>query len=70
MNEKIKDFFEDASEIFDDNKSGQAFRVTNYGMFADLIVKECSDLVQSLVDQRVPASEYPARIKEHFGVKI
>lgn len=69
MNEKIKDFFEDASEIFDDWKTGEAYRVTDYGMFADLVVKECATLVQDLVDQRVPASEYPDRIKEHFGVK-
>ena len=37
--------------------------------FAELIIKECASTVQDLVDHRIPASEYPARLTEHFGVK-
>jgi len=36
--------------------------------FYQLVVCECARIVQDLVDHGVPASEYPDRIKEHFGV--
>ena len=37
--------------------------------FAELIIKDCAANVQNLVDQRIPASEYPSRLKKHFGVE-
>ena len=37
--------------------------------FAELIVRECSLMVQDFVDHRFPASEYPNRLKRHFGVE-
>lgn len=36
--------------------------------FSDLLVRECAQAVQDMVDLRIPASEYPDRLKEHFGV--
>jgi hypothetical protein len=39
-----------------------------YAKFAELIVCECSVIIQDYVDHRIPASEYPKQLKEHFGV--
>jgi len=36
--------------------------------FYELVVTECATAVQDLVDRQVPASEYPDRLKEYFGV--
>jgi hypothetical protein len=33
------------------------------------IIQECAELIQSFVDRRIPASEYPRRLKQHFGVE-
>lgn len=37
--------------------------------FAELIVRECTNVVGTAVDQREPASTYVGKIKQHFGVK-
>lgn len=37
--------------------------------YSDDLVKQCAFFIQSLVDQRVPASEYANRLKEHFSDK-
>ena len=37
--------------------------------FAELIVRECTDVVADAVDHREPASTYVSKIKEHFGVE-
>ena len=37
--------------------------------FAELIVRECADVVANAVDHREPASTYVDKIKEHFGVE-
>lgn len=37
--------------------------------FAELIINECAETIQDLVDQRVPASEYPSRLKRYYGVE-
>ena len=36
--------------------------------FAELIVRECAITVQDFVDHRIPASEYPERLKKHFEI--
>jgi len=33
---------------------------------SELIVRECSIIIQDFVDHRIPASEYPNRLKDHF----
>ena len=37
--------------------------------FAELIVRECIDIVADAVDHREPASTYVGKIREHFGVE-
>lgn len=36
---------------------------------AELIVRECMDVVEDAVNHREPASTYVDKIKEHFGVE-
>lgn len=35
--------------------------------YSELLVKECSAIIQNFVDQRIPASEYPRLLREHFS---
>jgi hypothetical protein len=37
--------------------------------FAELIVRECSQIVADAVDHREPASTYADKIKKHFEIK-
>jgi hypothetical protein len=37
--------------------------------FAELIVRECADIVADAVDHREPASTNVDKIREHFGVE-
>jgi len=37
--------------------------------FAELIVRECAEVVTGAVDHREPASTYADKIKQHFGVE-
>ena len=37
--------------------------------FAELIVRECVNIVTDAVDHREPASTYADKIREHFGVE-
>ena len=37
--------------------------------FAELIVRECVDIVDNAVTHREPASTYVNKIKQHFGVE-
>jgi hypothetical protein len=36
---------------------------------AELIVRECTEIVADAVDHREPASTYAGKIQEHFGIK-
>jgi hypothetical protein len=47
----------------------QVSHVFNKEKFAELIVKECVEVVTDAVDHREPASTYADKIKDHFGVK-
>ena len=38
-------------------------------MFAELIVRECANIVTDAVDHREPASTYADKIRQHFGVE-
>ena len=70
MHERIKELAEQAS-----HQSPDGYPVTiPYSndfvkVFAELIVRECVDVVADAVDQREPASTYIGKIKEHFGVE-
>jgi hypothetical protein len=37
--------------------------------FAELIVRECTQIVADAVDHRESASTYAGKIQEHFGIK-
>lgn len=37
--------------------------------FAELLVCECSGVIQDFVTMRVPASQYPGLLKKYFGVQ-
>jgi hypothetical protein len=72
MNEQIlrkiinqTDIYCDSLALADQNVYNSIWEST----FAKLIVRECSTVIQDFVDHRIPASEYPARLKENFGVK-
>ena len=36
---------------------------------AELIVRECANIVADAVDHREPASTYVGKVKQHFGVE-
>jgi hypothetical protein len=37
--------------------------------FAEFIVQECGIVIQDFIDHRIPASEYPNLLKQHFGIE-
>jgi hypothetical protein len=47
----------------------EALGGNNLEKFAELIVRECADIVADAVDHREPASTYVDKIKQHFGVE-
>ena len=68
MNERIRELAVQADIWCDQNYPNNEFYDIRWEeKFAELIVKECSLTVQDFVDHRIPASEYPDRLKHHFG---
>ena len=70
MNERIQQLHEEAMKSCDEHRSD----ILNYHhiyreKFAKLIIKECAEVVQDFVNYRLPASEYPEGLKNHFGVE-
>ena len=70
MNEQIRELAEQAQQY--------AEYVTPQGLewfnafkekFAELIVRECAQVVADAVDHREPASTYVNKIKQRFGVE-
>jgi hypothetical protein len=37
-------------------------------VYSNNLVSECASLIQDMVDKRIPASEYPKLLREHFGL--
>lgn len=37
-------------------------------LIQDMVVRECAHFIQTLVDQRIPASEYHDRLLREFGL--
>ena len=75
MNERIKVLTEQAGfirfspdEDCDTPIDWSCDYTTALEKFAELIVRECTDVVADAVDHREPASTYVSKIKEHFGV--
>lgn len=74
MNERAIELYKQAGE-FAYTSIGKEHANTTYfqgvvaGKYAELIVRECLDIVANAVDYREPASTYVGKIKEHFGVE-
>lgn len=72
MNERIRQlaveaFFDEATNVSTDKM--YHFGEAKMQLFAELIVQECAMTIQDFVDHRIPASEYPRRLKQQFGVE-
>jgi hypothetical protein len=67
MNERVKILWSEAAEstIGDSWEEQTKF----LEKFAELIVRECADIVADAVDHREPASTNVDKIREHFGVE-
>ena len=69
MNERIRQLAEQAAK-----KHGHTIKFSpeiteTLDSFAELIVKECANVIADAVDHREPASTYVGKIKQHFGVE-
>ena len=70
MNERIKELAKQCYETGPIGKDGwPEYSKFNEEKFAELIVRECANIVAHAVDYREPASTYVGKIKEHFGVE-
>ena len=69
MNKRIRELYDqcivgrnnDAQWIFEGDLDAE--------QFAQLIVRECANIVTDAVDHREPASTYADKIRQHFGVE-
>ena len=68
MNEILKKLADDCRTLYRDG-SGEYVEQFDEEKFAELIVRECIDIVANSVDHREPASTYVDKIKQHFGVE-
>ena len=77
MNERINQLaistgiFDSLCDPFDELKNGDYYSsvMIDLERFAQLIVQECSSVVENAVNHREPASTYVGKIKQHFGVE-
>ena len=69
MNERVKELAEQARLIPVGQPDGTSPYMDVLNHFAELIVRECANVVADAVDHREPASTYVGKIKRHFGVK-
>ena len=72
MNERIRELLEEATEVYDDWKTGGSQRLVDHKMFAELIVRECakvSERTGALNEADIEGEMIADAIKEHFGVK-
>ena len=70
MNERIQELAYQAEDQADQiaDQAGE-FHPAFCRIFAELIVRECTNVVSNAVDHREPASTYVGKIKKHFGVE-
>ena len=73
MNERIDKLIEECTSVNDDlvyDGRDSYMKTTEYfdkEKFAELIVRECANIVTDAVDHREPASTYADKIRKHFG---
>ncbi len=72
MTPKIKEFCEIAESFAYENEShwedGPEWLELFQEKFTRLIINECAKEIQSFVDLRIPASEYPMKLKMNMGL--
>jgi hypothetical protein len=76
MNERIRElaeqivcFEQDMDGSMEPNEDGQWIRVDELEKFAELIVGECSGIVQNYMSRWPEDCDLVIKIKEHFGVE-
>ena len=70
MNERIKQLALQAQKVVGYTDGGYTeIKALDQEKFAELIVRECADIVADAVNHREPASTYVEKIKQHFGVE-
>ena len=71
MNERIKEFRFKAAEYANEQKPFGLMKWNEIrdAKFAELIVQECTDLVQKYMTRWPEDCELTKQIKEHFGVE-
>ena len=65
MNERIRELAREAG-LLAYNPEGPP---TKLEKFAQLIARECANIVTDAVNHREPASTYADKIRQHFGVE-
>jgi hypothetical protein len=72
MNERIKDLLKQATKEIDPHDRVWVFSKVDQGKFAELIVRECLNIVEPDEDSGdewcVTLKETAQEIKQHFGV--
>ena len=61
MNERIKNI---AQKVIANFPASEQWIYSEFEVFCKYIVEECARNIQEYVDRRIPASEYPSRIKQ------
>lgn len=69
MDERIRELAEQAGLKKPHGSDHEYIGDFDWRQFAELIVKDCAETVQDFVDHRLPASEYPDRLKRYFGIE-
>ncbi len=70
MNERIQELAYDAEELADaEVDTGSEFHPAFCRIFAELIVRECAQLVQGVPVDTMGYHTADQKIKEHFGVE-
>jgi hypothetical protein len=67
MNERIKELLEQATKHYPATESSGEFSTFDKEKFAELIIRECSDVVNYYHSRNEPITS--RQILQHFGVK-
>lgn len=67
MNERIRELLEEATEVYDNWKTGGSQRLVDHKIFAELIVRECAEVASC--NGHVSGFALGDLIKQYFGVK-
>ena len=68
MNDLIQQLADEAVKAVQMNEYGVCDMNKYNQKFAELIIRECAKEIQYCVDLRIPASEYPMKLKLNMGL--